>query len=90
MAGLVPGANLSAVMPALVAGIHVLLHRVKKDVDGRDKRSHDRGGDLRCARVTARRRAGHDDPGVSETRPRYAAYFFSEVLLLRGSSAGLT
>ena len=38
----------------------------------------------------ARRGAGHDDPCVSETRPRYAAYFFSEVLLLRGSSAGLT
>jgi hypothetical protein len=28
-------------MPALVAGIHVLLHLIKKDVDGRDKPGHD-------------------------------------------------
>jgi hypothetical protein len=29
------------VMPALVAGIHVLLHRGVKGVDGRDKPGHD-------------------------------------------------
>jgi hypothetical protein len=28
-------------MPALVAGIHVLLAHCKKDVDGRDKPGHD-------------------------------------------------
>jgi hypothetical protein len=28
-------------MPALVAGIHVLLHCGKKDVDGRNKSGHD-------------------------------------------------
>jgi hypothetical protein len=28
-------------MPALVAGIHVLLAREQKDVDGRDKPGHD-------------------------------------------------
>ena len=41
MAGLVPAPILSVVMPALVAGIHVLRHRVKKDVDGRNKPGHD-------------------------------------------------
>ncbi len=30
-------------MPALVAGIHVLLEIGKKDVDGRDKPGHDEG-----------------------------------------------
>jgi hypothetical protein len=29
------------VMPGLVPGIHVLLYRGKKDVDGRDKPGHD-------------------------------------------------
>ncbi len=56
----------------------------------RDRSGHDRGWDLRCARVAAWDKPGRDDPCVSETRPRDAAYFFSEVLLLRGSSAGLT
>jgi hypothetical protein len=28
-------------MPGLVPGIHVLLHRLSKDVDGRDKPGHD-------------------------------------------------
>jgi len=28
-------------MPALVAGIHVLLHSIEQDVDGRDKPGHD-------------------------------------------------
>jgi hypothetical protein len=28
-------------MPGLVPGIHVLLHLIKKDVDGRDKPGHD-------------------------------------------------
>jgi hypothetical protein len=31
----------SFVMPALVAGIHVLLRRKIKDVDGRDEPGHD-------------------------------------------------
>jgi hypothetical protein len=31
----------SPVMPALVAGIHVLQRRSEKDVDGRDKPGHD-------------------------------------------------
>jgi hypothetical protein len=31
------------VMPGLVPGIHVLLHLVKKGVDGRDKPGHDEG-----------------------------------------------
>jgi hypothetical protein len=36
--------SLSVVMPALVAGIHVLLSgATKKDVDGRDKPGHDVG-----------------------------------------------
>jgi hypothetical protein len=33
-------------MPALVAGIHVLLRR-KKDVDGRDKPGHDEVKEMR-------------------------------------------
>ena len=33
--------NSLLVMPALVAGIHVLLSESKKDVDGRDKPGHD-------------------------------------------------
>jgi hypothetical protein len=37
VAGLVPAEVLSIVMPALVAGIHVLRRCVKKDVDGRNK-----------------------------------------------------
>jgi hypothetical protein len=28
-------------MPGLVPGIHVLLHSIKKDVDGRDESGHD-------------------------------------------------
>jgi hypothetical protein len=36
--------NLSLVMPALVAGIHVFFCIRLKDVDGRDKPGHD-GGD---------------------------------------------
>jgi len=36
-------AGLSAVMPALVAGIHVFPEQPKsKDVDGRDKPGHDK------------------------------------------------
>ena len=35
--------NLSVVMPALVAGIHVFLAHPIKDVDGRDKPGHDVG-----------------------------------------------
>jgi hypothetical protein len=35
---------LSAVMPALVAGIHVWRPCNSKDVDGRDKPGHDEGG----------------------------------------------
>jgi len=36
--------HLSSVMPALVAGIHVFLAGFQlKDVDGRDKPSHDSG-----------------------------------------------
>jgi hypothetical protein len=31
-------------MPALVAGIHVLLVSIAKDVDGRDKPGHDAEG----------------------------------------------
>ena len=31
-------------MPGLVPGIHVLKHRSKKDVDGRDKPGHDEKG----------------------------------------------
>jgi hypothetical protein len=45
-------------------------------VDARNKCGHDNGEDL-----------GRDKPGHDGG---YAAYFFSEVLLLRGSSAGLT
>jgi hypothetical protein len=37
------GTNLSAVMPALVAGIHDLRLCSAKDVDGRDKPGHDEG-----------------------------------------------
>jgi hypothetical protein len=33
--------NLSFVMPALVAGIHVFAKRDKQDVDGRNKSGHD-------------------------------------------------
>jgi hypothetical protein len=33
--------DLSFVMPGLVPGIHVFLHLIKKDVDGRDKPGHD-------------------------------------------------
>jgi hypothetical protein len=33
--------HFSAVMPALVAGIHVFLPERKQDVDGRDKPGHD-------------------------------------------------
>jgi len=33
--------NPEPVMPALVAGIHVLLNEHDKDVDGRDKPGHD-------------------------------------------------
>jgi hypothetical protein len=66
---------------AYVAGIHVFCRLDKEDVDGRDKPGHDGGGD-RCARVATRDKPGHDGG--------YATYFFSEVLLLRGSSAGLT
>jgi hypothetical protein len=32
----------SAVIPALVAGIHVFYSLLKTDVDGRDKPGHDR------------------------------------------------
>jgi hypothetical protein len=71
-------------MAGLVPAIHVFLRATPKGVDARNKCGHDSGEDR------ARRRPGLDDPCVSETRPRYAAYFFSEVLLLRGSSAGLT
>jgi hypothetical protein len=35
---------LAFVMPGLVPGIHVLLLEGRKDVDGRDKRGHDRRG----------------------------------------------
>jgi hypothetical protein len=35
--------NLSLVMPALVAGIHVFFAHPIKDVDGRDKPGHDGG-----------------------------------------------
>jgi hypothetical protein len=37
--------DLSAVMPGLVPGIHVLLStwQIKKDVDGRDELGHDEG-----------------------------------------------
>jgi hypothetical protein len=41
--------NRESVMPALVAGIHVLLHEHDKDVDGRDKPGHDGIGDSRIA-----------------------------------------
>jgi hypothetical protein len=51
--------DLSFVMPGLVPGIHVLLHVIKKDVDGRDKSGHD-GGEgresLTMTGATARRR----------------------------------
>jgi len=40
-------------MPALVAGIHVFLHCLKEDVDGRDKPGHDGG-------KAASNNAGHD------------------------------
>jgi len=33
------------VMPALVAGIHLLILRQNKDVDGRDKPGHDEFSD---------------------------------------------
>jgi hypothetical protein len=42
--------NHSAVMPALVAGIHVLLSRSKEGVDGRDKPGHD--GAEKCFNMT--------------------------------------
>jgi hypothetical protein len=35
------GIQLSVVMPALVAGIHVFSICLKQDVDGRDKPGHD-------------------------------------------------
>jgi hypothetical protein len=35
--------HISGVMPALVAGIHVLLNLGKEGVDGRDKPGHDAG-----------------------------------------------
>jgi hypothetical protein len=35
--------NLSVVMPALVAGIHVFFAHPIEDVDGRDKPGHDVG-----------------------------------------------
>jgi hypothetical protein len=34
-------------MPGLVPGIHALLQRTSKDVDGRDKPGHDEMVDLR-------------------------------------------
>jgi hypothetical protein len=37
-------ANLSAVMPGLVPGIHVFLCLSEQDVDGRDKPGHDELG----------------------------------------------
>src|SRR5258708_7008347 len=47
--------HLSAVMPALVAGIHVFLATLsKQDVDGRDKPGHDSGkvGSISGVRVS--------------------------------------
>jgi len=39
-------------MPGLVPGIHVLLHCIKKDVDGRDKSALTRVFDALCPAMT--------------------------------------
>jgi hypothetical protein len=48
----------SAVMPALVAGIHVFADRKLEDVDGRDKPGHDMDEQVHLCRH-ARARRGH-------------------------------
>jgi hypothetical protein len=78
-----------ALWHAYVAGIHVFCRLDKQDVDGRDEPGHDGCEDC------ARNKCGHDNgEDLGRDKPGhdggYAAYFFSEVLLLRGSSAGLT
>ena len=39
-----PTTNLSTVMPGFMPGIHVLLRKLKKGVDARDERGHDKRG----------------------------------------------
>jgi hypothetical protein len=41
-------------MPGLVPGIHVLLHFIKKDVDGRDTSAFTRVFDALCPAMTWR------------------------------------
>jgi hypothetical protein len=59
--------GLTAVMPALVAGIHVLWPCNSKDVDGRDKPGHDKSKDVGGRDIGVRKHAvlwtampGHD------------------------------
>jgi hypothetical protein len=50
MIGAARPANYTTVMPALVAGIHVLLSCRKQGVDGRDKPGHDEATNCRRMR----------------------------------------
>jgi hypothetical protein len=60
-AGDLPGTDqIRVVMPALVAGIHVLETQARKDVDGRDKPGHDNRCESSECRAPSENRATQD------------------------------
>jgi 4-oxalocrotonate tautomerase len=48
-------------MPGLVPGIHVLLMKLYKDVDGRDEPGHDEQGEQNMPEITVSMAAGRTD-----------------------------